>query len=149
MYCQIKGCRFSHSHTTRGHQCGRCNRLGHGQQECGNRTLLNLLNQYQSDRLPFYLQCKIKNCKGKWTHTTEAHYCEFCKKRTNNCEHCGEIENIIEKTCPSCKVFGKIDLNTELYTGGECLICMEDKKMIVFENCKHANICKECCLQLD
>lgn len=151
MYCKIKGCRFPNTHTTRGHQCGKCKELGHGQLECGKLNQIHaLFNQYGRDKLPFHMQCNVQTCKGKWTHTTDAHFCEECKIRTSTCEHCILISvNLINKQCPICKQYGNIDLSLELFTGGECVICMEQKKMILFDNCKHANICKECCLQLN
>ena len=54
--------------------------------------------------------------------------------------------NIIEKDCPICRKNSKVDLNMDIFTGGTtCNICMDEKdKMVLFQGCGHALICKEC-----
>jgi len=36
MLCKVEGCRYDSTHLTQNHICGKCNRTGHGQRECGN-----------------------------------------------------------------------------------------------------------------
>lgn len=78
MYCKVKGCRYPNFHTTKGHQCGRCKRYGHGVLECIYiDKILNLTNHHK-DILPMDKWCKIKDCKYKHFHTTEGHICKYC-----------------------------------------------------------------------
>lgn len=89
--------------------------------------------------------CRVDGCLQKYSHTTEAHVCNICNIRAQSCSCKNVLYNI---TCPTCKQITDIDLNFELYTGSQCIICMEDKKMIVFKECKHANTCIDCAKQL-
>lgn len=78
MYCKVKGCRYPNFHTTKGHQCGRCKRFGHGVLECNYiDKILNLTNHHK-DILPIDKWCKVKDCKYKYFHTTEGHICKYC-----------------------------------------------------------------------
>lgn len=159
VYCKVLGCRYPHTHSSIAHKCGVCNRFGHGLLECNDRDAqdtLRAIPEY-SHILPTSIQCTIPNCNRKWSHTTEAHHCYTCGGRglqhTPTCpENVSQINNtttnIINIQCPHCKTNGNVDLNFELFTGTECTICMNQTRMIVFDTCRHANICKECALRL-
>ena len=90
-YCLVKNCRFPMSHITQGHKCI-CGDYGHGQLECGNKTLINILTNtvYATNlELPKNLHCDIFGCKTQHTHTRESHVCEKCGEREKcsyNCE---------------------------------------------------------------
>lgn len=81
MFCKAKYCRFSDKHTTSAHQCGRCNRYGHGQMECNNQSMKEALIQYHSDILPLDKQCTFIDCNYKHNHTSDSHMCSKCKRR--------------------------------------------------------------------
>ena len=82
MSCQVKGCRFSTSHSTHVHICGTCHELGHGQGECKNKELRREL-----ENKPIYVvsnPCTIKECQDKQSHTTQAHaFCPFTFLKMN------------------------------------------------------------------
>jgi len=44
--CKVQGCRYSTSHSTDAHQCGKCHQFGHGQIECGNSQKMKRLEKY-------------------------------------------------------------------------------------------------------
>ena len=148
MFCQVKGCRYSFSHTTKGHLCGKCNQFGHGMQECGKPAKIAFLERIINIDLPLHLQCTISGCESKETHSNSSHYCKECKQRTDSCIHCTIVNNFITKKCPICKLDSEVDTNLQIFTGSDCIICYEEKKMILFKGCKHAIICKDCFIKL-
>ena len=44
--CKVQGCRYSTSHSTESHKCGKCDQFGHGQIECGNFQKIKKLEKY-------------------------------------------------------------------------------------------------------
>ena len=96
MYCKVKNCRFKSKHTTFGHRCGKCNKYGHGQAECGNQLLIDDLLKYKDDKLPVQLQCTHRGCKRKWSHVSEGHFCHKCYKNHHSSECV--IQSIYETT---------------------------------------------------
>ena len=61
-----------------------------------------------------------------------------------------DIQNsLIYKQCPICREYSHIDMNMKLFTGKECVICMEDNKKVIFNTCKHANVCYKCVVLLE
>ena len=78
--CQVKHCRFPHSHTTAGHRCGICGKFGHGQIECNNPGLKSRLQQFHSDRLFASDYCTLEGCRHPWSHKTIAHHCGRCNR---------------------------------------------------------------------
>lgn len=80
MSCKVKNCRFSSTHTTLGHQCGKCGNFGHGVYECGNtKMVMNLLVNFKDKLLEPKQFCQVINCPYKEFHTTDGHICEKCK----------------------------------------------------------------------
>ena len=77
--CLAKNCRFSSSHSTCAHKCGKCHQLGHGQVECGDEEQIKKLveNPLFSAELKDNWCC-IPSCKNRKTHVLESHNCELC-----------------------------------------------------------------------
>lgn len=88
MSCRVLGCRFSTFHTTRSHQCGRCNKMGHGQLECGNDDKLMKLAEHMTETLPQSEWCKFDYCDSRQYHTTNSHFCDFCDTRHDDIYDC-------------------------------------------------------------
>ncbi len=44
--CKVQGCRYSTSHSTESHKCGKCQQFGHGQVECGNLQKMKSLEKH-------------------------------------------------------------------------------------------------------
>ena len=149
MYCQVKHCRFNTTHVTSGHKCGTCGQYGHGQIECsGSRKHLE---KYLNDKLPDYLQCKIANCKYKWSHTVAAHTCSHCGEREHGKDTCPQIT--VNLDCPICKtpnqVSQKLINNAYQFTSdNNCCICLSNKANVYFKECHHVCICTECFIKL-
>lgn len=152
MYCRVSHCKYSLTHVTQAHRCGICHCYGHGQIECGKPDKMSRLHRFYNDSLPEHMNCTVENCTYPWSHTTEAHHCSTCGIR-GNCR-CSipnvsaRETSIVMKQCPHCKVLSSVDTTLELFTGADCTICMEPKKMIMFSECKHANVCAECVIKL-
>ena len=88
MSCKVKYCRFSDFHTTKSHQCGWCGKFGHGQMECGNTELTHDLQQHFHEELPEDKWCEFDYCEHRKYHTTQSHYCKFCKKSHRTINDC-------------------------------------------------------------
>jgi len=147
-YCKVNGCRFSNSHVTGGHKCGTCGQFGHGQVECKNIYMKDQLNQHLEDILPEYLQCKILNCKYKWSHTVAAHTCRNCDERGHDKTNCPKLS--VNVKCPLCKVNnlvtkGILQKSEQFQSETDCCVCMSKKADVYFETCHHVCICTECC----
>lgn len=135
--CKVKNCNYSNTHTTIYHKCGVCGLFGHGAIECGYILKMRQLEQYYSDKLPYYLHCKQLNCNSRETHTTDTHVCEMCCKfhSIDNCPHNNKFltrkyeEIHTHLNCPFCKIV--IDFNPndhKLYDIEQsCHICNEHK----------------------
>ena len=95
MHCKVAGCRYSQYHTTSYHQCGTCEKFGHGQRECKRVDLIQNLKQYYQDKLPQHMYCQVVNCKEKSTHTSCAHICRYCHKfaHQNHLKQCPNNPN--------------------------------------------------------
>ena len=142
--CHARGCRYPRTHLTCAHKCGICGMFGHGQLECNKLYEIEELANIAED-IDHY-SCTVPGCKQPWSHMNEAHHCLSCGKR-GGCD-CRNSAGIITKTCPSCKVISNIDTKYELFTGGECIVCLQFTKMVVFEKCHHANVCSSCIQKL-
>ena len=93
MYCKVEGCRYPNFHTTKGHKCGRCGRCGHGVLECRNISKILELQNYHHEELTPDRWCKFPECNNKRYHSTQSHFCEFCRKNHENVSEC-VIQNI-------------------------------------------------------
>lgn len=164
--CIVKGCRYKECHVSKGHQCGTCNKFGHGQLECSNVELMNklLAHPKYNDILPEYKQCTRSKCKYKEYHQTHGHMCKLCNNKHSkyNCMHNAEfiqrqtnkLNNIAGHKysiiCPKCRQ--KNHINDDNFTSDKihtCIICLSDNVESVFlPTCRHSNICKECCCKI-
>ena len=167
-YCAVRGCRHAHTHVTLAHRCGRCHGYGHGVVEC---TLDLPVRRAYPERLPTDLRCTVPECPNPWTHTCEGHHCLTCGSR-EPCA-CAQAEpgqpqqspppsprttprlsdpaaappsNLQLTTCPLCKVQGPV--GHEVFTGAECLVCMEAGPCVVLTACRHAVVCRACAARL-
>jgi len=154
MFCYVKHCRFSDSHTTRNHRCGICNITGHGERECNNHFAINKLKLHWSmnSELPISKQCTFAGCKTSKYHTNDAHHCEVCKKRYHSIETCSlslskssNLEKKIKCICPLCKTDNEF-LSSSIVYGAEniCCICLTNNAIYYFPSCKHLCVCKSC-----
>ena len=166
-YCQVRGCRYSQTHTTVAHRCGTCRQYGHRQMECGNPHLKNALRQYIEDQMPAPLQCTHETCSYPWSHSTESHHCYICGERSSHsaseCQMRRSLshelsgggsstevtrQGCITKPCPMCRECSAINLNFKVFTDAPCAICLTGGPKVIFSGCKHANICAGCAMKL-
>lgn len=143
MFCNVRRCRFKTTHSTRSHRCGLCGVYGHGQIECGEANLLEELEQYSNDKMPENMQCSVRGCTLSQYHTTSAHHCDYC-----GCVGNPSCCSYMIRKCPSCKSFSVVDVSVTLFTGSDCIVCLERKPCAVFRDCRHANVCAECVIRL-
>lgn len=146
-YCKVYACRFSESHVTRGHCCGKCQKYGHGSFECNKTDYRKDLIKYFNDELPNEIKCKFGGCKYYKYHTTEAHHCENCMGRLHSKETCPEtLDKPIKVKCPICKQDNIINKNQQKIYGVSdiCSVCMENKVSVFFPNCGHVCVCNQC-----
>ena len=169
-FCKVRQCRFPRSHTTSGHQCGTCRGWGHGQLECRHGRLRRHLLPSLSDVLPASLRCTVPHCASSAHHTTSAHVCEVCGSRGGHCECCvddgagvapGHAAPAFDpagalpgapaaqqvRACPLCRAHGPVDLTRLLFTGADCVVCLQGKPLVAFA-CNHVVVCAECAAQL-
>ena len=157
MSCLVAGCRYSTTHVTSAHRCGTCAYYGHGVQDCGKPHRIHKLRE-RASRLSgaVAMPCTVANCDFRWTHTTEAHHCKACGGRSDlcSCPPCPppidvvNVDEVDEVTicvqCPICRTKNHADLASGVFTGNECVACMQSKKLLVFPTCRHAVMCGEC-----
>ncbi len=110
--CRVDGCRFNDTHVTVSHQCGTCGKMGHGQRECKNDSLIGKLAQFNKDCLPIEKWCQVLNCVEPKTHQTICHNCLKCGKRHSESD-CGHL----------CQVDGCRYSNTHVTISHQCGTC--------------------------
>jgi hypothetical protein len=93
MYCKVQGCRFSNTHVTSFHQCGRCKMFGHGIMECNDYTKIEALDKYINDKIADTHKCTKLICTKNDTHTTTGHCCRYCGSRNENVYHMKQCPN--------------------------------------------------------
>ena len=153
-YCRVRGCRHPHTHLTIAHKCGICNAYGHGRLECNNAFRINQLSEIScNDQLPEAMWCIVTGCRYPWSHASSAHHCNSCGCRgyhSGDCIHmrAHETNELTFLTCPICKEYGEVNMTTELFTGTSCAVCLESSKMVVFNKCNHAQVCKNCVIRM-
>ena len=142
--CKVSGCRFSHSHVTRGHKCGVCKKYGHGEIECGNHRKQCQLSIHYNDTVS--KPCAFAGCKYSQYHTTDAHHCTKCNERYHTEATCPQ--NRICISCPLCKQSNNIPYNQVMIYGSndKCCICLDNNVQIYVPSCGHACVCNECFL---
>lgn len=138
-FCLVMNCGYSQTHITQGHKCGKCNDYGHGQIECGDAALMEILKNKIKDNpitIPFDMQCKVPWCGHKNLHTTVAH----CSKKSF------PSTNYFTVVCPTCRTKNFINKNQMKVFGitEKCSICYENVIDLFLPNCGHTNICYEC-----
>lgn len=143
--CMVEECRFNTSHVTSGHKCGNCGRFGHGILECNNYIKLNRLSKYYYKVLEYNDRCSVYDCMYSKNHKTEAHHCGLCGLRTTHSyrecpQNCKEIK------CPICRTDNNIKISQKKILGltDLCSICLDNNVEILFPECNHCCICKEC-----
>lgn len=139
--CKVSECRFSNSHVTRGHKCGKCNNYGHGIIECGNRHKLSELSKYNDTVAN---ECKFAGCNYKHLHTTDAHHCGKCNERYHSIITCPL--NTIKLKCPICTQINNINLHQKKISGSNdtCSVCLDNKVQVFLPDCGHACLCNMC-----
>jgi hypothetical protein len=154
MSCKVYGCRFSDTHTTAAHLCGKCQTYGHGMKECGNWSLLDTLKPFLVDTLPDDTHCQFETCNHPQTHTTGAHHCGHCRQRHGELQ-CPQRANFWLVKCPVCRIHNTVEketvsLSVDLETSPPCCVmCQGDDQAIIFPTCKHRVCCKSCAEQLN
>lgn len=79
------------THVTRGHECGRCGRYGHGQIECGDPNAYNALRRFRNV-LPASLHCRYRCCDFRRFHTSSAHRCSYGGHHGHSVLNCIRID---------------------------------------------------------
>lgn len=151
-YCKVSHCRFSDSHTTKNHLCGRCKKYGHGIIECNNNFLMQNLQKFYNEKIDDSNKCKFGGCIDKDYHTTNGHHCENCNDRLHSLVTCPLLYKGIKKDdtyevkCPICKTDNIINNNQSKIYGIEelCIICMDKNKEVFFPICGHICVCIDC-----
>ena len=148
--CRVKGCRFAYTHATRGHRCGRCYAYGHGVRECGDVAARAALRSYWDEGAD--APCTVPGCPAPRTHTAEAHYCARCAVRGPAC-HCAPPRTVssvvlLQRTCPLCKVESDVDASAPIFTGADCVVCLDPGPCVLFPSCNHAVVCGTCAERL-
>ncbi len=100
-YCLITQCRYPTTHVSQAHRCNLCHLFGHGEIECRNRHLSQVLiyNPVYGIRISEPDRCKIPDCKETTLHTTRGHLCDNCGKYGH-----GEI-TCKNETCELCCLY--------------------------------------------
>ena len=152
--CKVYKCRYSTSHNTANHLCGKCNNFGHGQMECGNLIYKQyLIQDFDYNKLlNINIWCDVIGCHNKETHTKYAHHCYYCKKKhsditcpNNPLNNIKQLIRTIE--CPICRTINNIYNDTNLKLFGVdtlCSICINDVCNIILPNCRHVCMCNNC-----
>ena len=146
-YCKVKNCRYSITHTTSYHQCGTCNKRGHGMVECGNYNKIKYLEQFYENLLPESKHCLFGECNEFQTHETESHTCDTCFERLHSSATCpkNKKENLI--TCPNCRTINKTIFKS-YGSENKCIVCF-DTAQIFLPECGHECLCLSCSKKLD
>lgn len=145
--CNVAGCRYASTHLTCAHRCGTCGAYGHGQMECGDArkvTRLASLPSVASIATP----CGVPACTYPWSHTSDAHHCAACGFRGPGCTCRRARSSILTKQCPLCKQTSAVDTAHGIFTGADCVVCLESGPVVIFSGCRHAAVCARCIPQL-
>lgn len=139
-YCRVAHCRFPATHLSVAHRCGTCGAYGHGQIECARGDVRPVPDVVTSVATP----CDVTGCERPWSHTKEAHHCAHCGARGG----CG-CPTTCRVACPLCKVEDPaVDASCVVYTGSDCVVCLESGPCVIFGACRHAVVCAACVRRL-
>ncbi len=94
-YCHVAECRYPLTHVTSAHQCGKCQKYGHGIIECDDQDACDELIKFASERMPPSLQCTQVGCRFKFTHSNEGHQCGRCFSFGHSALQCPSSSNSI------------------------------------------------------
>lgn len=152
-FCKVYNCRFPWSHTTVGHECGKCHNFGHGQYECCHSSRIKNLNT-SVDELPAQMQCTMAGCKYKKYHVSLVHKCKICKNNhsSRDCpEQKKEEDTIYIIECPMCKILNHISRNQPKIYGVDelCCVCADNKINLFLPKCGHVCLCLDCADKLN
>ena len=156
VFCAVRNCRFPGSHLTCAHKCGTCQEYGHGQMECNSIQMRSALSQAaQHITLPSFMHCNAVNCSNRASHTVDAHHCETCGSRSTTCCVDSVVHNnqpyraiLVDVQCPTCKTSSDVHMDRPVFTDADCVICFDSGPCVMFEGCRHANICTNCASRL-
>ena len=149
-FCKVSACRYTFSHVTKGHKCGKCKLYGHGQIECVNDFLLKLLeDKSKDDILPYNKHCSIIGCKYKYLHSTSSHHCKYCDQNHSSLKcplKVGILDKEYKLECPICKKENTIKHTFQKIYGcnNTCCICLDKNVEVFLPNCGHVCLCLEC-----
>ncbi len=154
MYCKVAYCRYSSTHVTKGHCCGRCGKFGHGEVECFYPHKIEALKEI-NDVLPNNKICSIADCNNKFLHTIEGHHCPICRKRAqHSIINCPQNQSSVDDTlynikCPMCRTDNTL-INPKKIFGltDKCAICLDNNVEILMPTCYHCCLCLECVKKL-
>ena len=159
-YCQATQCRFSWSHVTSSHLCGRCKRFGHGELECGHESAIADLTQHcVGESLPPELHCTVNGCTYKSTHQSVAHHCRLCLQNHSSydCPKTKVSQTLsltvlppLKIECPLCRQMNTVSADQKQVFGvkDQCVVCMEQPCEIFFPQCGHVCLCRACGYQM-
>ena len=160
LHCNFHGCSYPTSHSSDSHHCFRCGERGtHSAPQCrlnrNNREIYEHPEVYErsSSRVDtsgnIYHEYHTEG--GASSGGASSGGASSGGASSGGASSGGATklsESTIHKKCPICRECSNVDLTNQIFTGTECVICMENKKKVVFENCKHASVCHECVLLL-
>lgn len=160
MLCQCVGCPHPTTHLSRAHLCGKCNRRGHGEHECGS-GLRARIKRYELSRksagvLPPERHCSIPGCPDPSSHESCSHHCPRCLTTAAQCQYPCVDSRVIPKPprtvsgvkCPICRQISTVHLKPHLITGLPCTICRDRTKLCPFYPCGHVVVCSSCVLKI-
>ena len=176
--CRVQGCRFPQSHVAFAHRCGKCNRFGHGEMECGNQRKINYLKTISINDKLDNNYCDLQDCNYRWSHQSSAHHCNKCGERAHSITNCPkripthptifdrweDDSNYLSGNtsintnqpskkyiieCPKCRTSNESDSIKKVYADAECCICREKDAEVLLETCRHVCICEDCCNKLN
>ena len=155
LYCGFDGCSYPTSHSSESHHCFRCGQRGtHSAPQCrlnrNNREIYEHPEVYESSS-------SRVDTSGNIYHEYHTEGGASSGGASSGGASSGGAssggatklgESTIHKKCPICREYSNVNLTNQIFTGTECVICMENKKKIVFDKCKHASVCHESVLLL-
>lgn len=75
----------------------------------------------------------------------EGHYCSSCLGRNHECPPVTTPRpSTLKVKCPQCRVYNDVDIDNELFSNSECVVCFEHNPLVLFPTCKHVVVCKTC-----